>query len=79
MISKCSMKYTKEQLLTVVVAYLISRNISFSFKKSHSTDSYYISISKDKVGIRVSDHFQEDCEYIEIFDVVGLSNIFSLK
>lgn len=73
------MTHTKEQLLTVVISYLIFNNIAFSFKKSASTDSYYIDIRQLKTGIRISNHFQENCDLIQVFDVVGLSNIFSLK
>lgn len=66
------------ELNTIISSYLISKDIDFSFKKSKSSNSYYIEIKNPKIKIRVSNHWQENCPEIQIISIFDLAKLFDV-
>jgi len=66
------------ELFTVVVLYLINKNIDFYCSSSKSSKSKYIQIKNPKVKIRISNHWQEECREIQVITIFDLSKIFSV-
>ena len=68
---------TTRELTILVITYLVSRGYSLSFRKSKSSNSYYIDFRKPKTSIRISDHLQEDRKTPEIH-VLNWSDMYKV-
>ena len=66
------------ELFSVVCSYLINKGIDFSCGSSNSSMSKYIKIKNPKVEIRISNHWQENPNIIQIITLTDLLKIFCM-
>jgi hypothetical protein len=66
------------ELCNIITSYLLSKEFEFNYKKSKSSSSCYFQIKNPRIKIRVSSHWQENCNEIQIISVFDLAKLFDV-
>jgi len=66
------------ELCTIISLYLLSKGLDFNYSKSKSSDSNYFKVKTPKIEIRVSNHWQENCNEIQVITIFDLAKIFEV-